>query len=366
MSLKARRVIPIHVTPRLPVAVRRALVEGKTPDRLGRPLRDLRISLTDRCNFRCTYCMPKDVFNRDYQYLAREQILSFEEIERLARAAVSLGVEKIRLTGGEPLLRKGIEVLVGQLSQLRTPDGGPVDVTMTTNGSLLARKAAALRDAGMTRITVSLDALDQHTFSAMSGSDSKVEAVLDGIETARQLGFSPVKVNTVVRRGVNEDQIIPIVQRFKGTGVTPRFIEFMDVGSTNHWELREVIPSAELVRRIGQVFALAPSGARPGRSTSRTFDFLDRSGRIGFISSVTEPFCADCSRLRLTADGRLFTCLFGTEALDVRAALRNGDDDIAGILRSVWHERTDRYSELRGESGAPGTERHAEMSLLGG
>lgn len=364
MSLTARRVIPIYSTPRPPGAVQRALAEGQTLDRLGRPLRDLRISLTDRCNFRCTYCMPKDVFNKDYQYVAREQILSFEEIERLARAAVSLGVEKIRLTGGEPLLRKDIEVLVNQLSQLRTPDGGPVDVTMTTNGSLLARKAAALRDAGMTRITVSLDALDQHTFSAMSGSDASVGTVLDGIEAARQLGFSPVKVNTVVRRGVNEDQIIPIVRRFKGTGVTPRFIEFMDVGSTNRWELREVVPSAELVRRIDSVFPLTPSGARPGRATSRTFDFLDGSGRVGFISSVTEPFCADCSRLRLTADGRLFTCLFGAEGVDVRAALRHGD--LAGILRSVWYERSERYSELRGESGAPGTAQHAEMSLLGG
>lgn len=366
MSLTARRVIPIYVTSRPPGAVQRALAEGQTLDGLGRPLRDLRISLTDRCNFRCTYCMPKDVFNKDYQYLAREQILSFEEIERLARAAVSLGVEKIRLTGGEPLLRKGIEVLVGQLSQLRTPDGGPVDVTMTTNGSLLARKAASLRDAGMTRITVSLDALDQHTFSAMSGCDTAVDTVLDGIEAARQLGFSPVKVNTVVRRGVNEDQIMPIVRRFKGTGVTPRFIEFMDVGSTNHWELREVIPSAELVRQINAVFPLMPSGARPGRATSRTFDFLDGSGRVGFVSSVTEPFCADCSRLRLTADGRLFTCLFGAEGLDMRAALRSGGGDLAGILRSVWHMRSDRYSELRGELGAQGTEQHAEMSLLGG
>lgn len=366
MRLPTHPVIPIYAVHQPPVALTHAINDGPTRDRLERPLRDLRISLTDRCNFRCTYCMPKDVFNKDYQYLVREQILSFEEIEQLASAAVSLGVEKIRLTGGEPLLRKGIEVLVGRLSQLRTPEGGPVDVTMTTNGSLLARKAAALRDAGMTRVTVSLDALDQSTFSAMSGSDIKVETVLEGIETASRLGFSPVKVNTVVRRGVNEDQIIPIVRRFKGTGVTPRFIEFMDVGNTNHWGLSEVIPSAELVRRIGTVFPLALSGARPGRATSRTFDFLDGSGRVGFISSVTEPFCADCGRLRLTADGRLFTCLFGAEGLDVRTALRRGDADLAGILRGVWEKRSDRYSELRGESRAPGTERHAEMSLLGG
>lgn len=366
MSLKARRVIPIHTTARPRVVVQREVGGGKMLDQLGRPLRDLRISLTDRCNFRCTYCMPKDVFNKDYQYLARNQILSFEEIVRLARAAVSLGVEKIRLTGGEPLLRKGIEVLVHQLSQLRTPDGGSVDITMTTNGSLLADKAAALRDAGMKRITVSLDSIDQFTFSAMSGSDIAVDTVLAGIEAARQLGFSPIKVNAVVRRGINEDQVIPLVRQFKGTGVTPRFIEFMDVGSTNRWELREVVPSVELVRRINAMFPLTPTGARPGRTTSRTFDFLDGSGRVGFISSVTEPFCADCSRLRLTADGRLFTCLFGSEGLDVRTALRNGVGDLAEMLRSVWHGRSDRYSEQRGEPGAPGMERHAEMSLLGG
>ncbi|MDT8840200.1 GTP 3',8-cyclase MoaA [Paraburkholderia fungorum] len=368
MLSPAHRLIPIYAAvAELPSLPRAASGDG-TLDKLARPLRDLRISLTDRCNFRCTYCMPKEVFGTGYQYLPHERILSFEEIERLTRAAVSLGVTKIRLTGGEPLLRKGIEVLVGQLTRLRTPDGDPVDVTLTTNGSLLRQKAKSLREAGMTRITVSLDALDQRVFSTMSGSATDVTAVLDGIDAARDLGFSPIKINTVVRRGVNEDEVIPIVRRFRGTGVIPRFIEFMDVGSTNHWELRDVVPSSELVRRIEMVYPLASSGTRPGRATSRTYDFADGSGHVGFISSVTEPFCADCSRLRLTADGRLFTCLFGADGFDVRSALQRDADqpELERILRGVWSGRSDRYSESRGSEGGATAAHHAEMSLLGG
>lgn len=369
MSSILHRVIPISIM-RLqrPVMAGAPHAAGPAIDQLRRPLRDLRISLTDRCNFRCSYCMPSDVFGKDYEYLPRDRILSFEEIETVATAAIAAGVEKLRLTGGEPLLRKDIELLVARLSALRTPLGRPVEVTLTTNGSLLRCKARSLRDAGMDRLTVSLDALDAQVFTAMSGSSVDIDVVLDGIGAAIEAGMKNIKVNTVVQRGVNEDQIIPIVRRFRGTGVTPRFIEYMDAGATNRWNMREVVPSAELVKRIDKVFPLAADGVRSDRATSRTFQFADGIGSVGFISSVTEPFCADCTRLRLTADGRLFTCLFGAEGLNLRPALRRcaGPEEIQQEIRNLWGARSDRYSEERGKETGKSEQRHAEMSLLGG
>ncbi|WP_029145774.1 GTP 3',8-cyclase MoaA [Microbacterium luticocti] len=334
-------------------------------DERGRALRDLRISVTDRCNFRCVYCMPKEIFGRDFAFLPREQLLTFEEIERVARAGMALGVHKLRLTGGEPLLRRGIEQLIGMLVALRTADGEPPDVALTTNGSALAVKAQALADAGLHRVTVSLDSLDDATFRAMNDIDFPVARVLDGIRAAREAGL-PVKVNTVVKRGVNDHDIVAVAEHFRGTGVTVRFIEFMDVGTTNGWNLQAVVGSAEVIDRIGAVHPLEPvPPAYPGETATR-WRYADGAGEIGVISSVTAPFCGACTRARISADGKLFTCLFATAGHDLRALLRSGAPDAAvqDALAGIWARRSDRYSELR-TAGTPRAQR-VEMSYIGG
>ena len=329
-------------------------------DTLGRPVRDLRISVTDRCNFRCTYCMPKTVFGHDYRFMDRKELLTFEELERVARTFASLGVEKIRLTGGEPLLRKEIESLVARLSAI-----GGLDLTLTTNASLLARKAEGLRDAGLDRVNVSLDSLDDATFRAMNDVDFPVARVLEGIDAAAAAGL-PVKVNAVVKRGVNDDGVVEMARRFRGTGHSLRFIEYMDVGATNGWRLDDVVPASEIVERIDAVFPLEPvDAAEPGGVAPRVRD-PDGAGEIGVIASVTQPFCGDCTRARISAEGKLYTCLFAVRGTDLRALLRGGatDDDLRDAITAVWAARTDRYSEIRTErtSDLP----RIEMSYIGG
>ena len=344
--------------------------QGHLQDRRGRPMRDLRISLTDRCNFRCSYCMPREVFDRDYPYLPHSELLSFEEITRLARQFVAHGVRKIRLTGGEPLLRKDVEVLIGQLARLRTTEGTPVELTLTTNGSLLARKAQALREAGLHRLTVSLDGLDDAVFRRMNDVDFPVSEVLAGIEAARAAGFGPVKVNMVVKRGSNEDQILPMARHFKGSGQVLRFIEYMDVGATNGWRMDEVLPSHEVIERISREMPLAPLAASAPGETAQRWAFADGSGEIGVISSVTQAFCGDCNRARLSTEGRLYLCLFAGQGHDLRALLRGGasDEQLATAIAQVWRGRDDRYSELRGAHAAmpEAGRRRVEMSYIGG
>lgn len=335
-------------------------------DRLGRRLRDLRISVTDRCNFRCTYCMPREVFGRDYAFLPQSALLTFEEITRIAGVFVAQGVRKLRLTGGEPLMRKNLDRLVGMLAGLRTPTGERPELALTTNGALLRRQATALRAAGLDRLTVSLDSLDDAVFRRMNDADYPVEAVLDGIEAARQAGFERVKVNMVVKRGVNDDGIVPMAAHFRGTPHIVRFIEFMDVGNTNGWRLDDVVPSAEVIRRIDEAFGLEPIAPNYPGEVARRWRYRDGSGEIGVISSVTRPFCADCSRARLSTEGKLFTCLFAAHGHDLRALLRNGVDDagLAAAIGAVWGARDDRYSALR-SSATPGL-RKVEMSYIGG
>ncbi|HET7368070.1 MAG TPA: GTP 3',8-cyclase MoaA [Gaiella sp.] len=329
-------------------------------DTLGRPVRDLRISVTDRCNFRCTYCMPKTVFGHDYRFMDRKELLTFEELERVARTFASLGVEKIRLTGGEPLLRKEIESLVARLSAI-----GGLDLTLTTNASLLARKAEGLRDAGLDRVNVSLDSLDDPTFRAMNDVDFPVARVLEGIDAAAAAGL-PVKVNAVVKRGVNDGGVVEMARRFRGTGHSLRFIEYMDVGATNGWRLDDVVPASEIVERIDAVFPLEPVGAAYRGEVAQRFRYRDGAGEIGVIASVTQPFCGDCTRARISAEGKLYTCLFAVRGTDLRALLRGGatDDDLRDAITAVWAARTDRYSEIRTErtSDLP----RIEMSYIGG
>jgi len=346
---------------------------GLLSDRLGRPLRDLRISVTDRCNFRCSYCMPKEVFDRDYRFLPHGSLLSFEEITRAAKLFVAHGVHKLRLTGGEPLLRKHLEVLVGQLAALRTPEGGELDITLTTNGSLLERKAAALREAGLKRVTVSLDALDDTTFRRMNDVDFPVAEVLAGIDAARAAGFGPVKVNMVVKRGTNDGEIVPLARHLReryGPAAILRFIEYMDVGATNGWRMDEVLPSADVRRRLHAAFPLEPLDPNAAGETAERWRYRDGGGEVGFISSVTKAFCSDCNRARLSTEGKLFLCLFASRGHDLRALLRGGfsDAQIAGAIGLVWSERDDRYSELRGAmQAAPGSgERRVEMHYIGG
>jgi cyclic pyranopterin phosphate synthase len=328
---------------------------------LGRPLHDLRISVTDRCNFRCVYCMPKEVFGKDFQFLPRDEILTFEEIERLVRIFVSLGVRKIRLTGGEPLVRRDLEHLVEKLAKI-----GDLDLTLTTNGSLLALKARALADAGLRRVTVSLDSLDDATFKRMNDSDFPVAKVLAGIEAAHAAGLAPIKINMVTKRGVNESSIVPMARYFKGTGMTLRFIEFMDVGSTNGWRLDDVVPAREIVAMIDGEMPLEPVQAGYRGEVAARYRYRDGGGEIGVISSVTQPFCADCTRARLSADGSLYTCLFATQGHDLRALVRSAasDDEITHAIAAVWTERTDRYSDLRSEQTV-GLHK-IEMSFIGG
>lgn len=337
-------------------------------DLRGRRLADLRISVTDRCNFRCVYCMPKEIFGRDYAFFDREELLSFTEIVRVARVAVGLGARKLRLTGGEPLLRRGIEELIAQLAELRSPEGERLDLALTTNGSALPVKAVALRAAGLGRVTVSLDSLDDARFQAINDVRFPVSRVLDGITAAEEAGLGPVKVNAVITRGVNDDEIVALAKYFRGSGRILRFIEYMDVGSSNGWVLDEVVPSAEVIRRIDAVYPLEPlEPSRPGE-TARRWRYRDGAGEIGVISSVTEAFCGSCTRARISADGRLYTCLFASEGHDLRSLLRGGADDaeLAGALTGVWRSREDRYSEQRAEgSRTPGAPR-IEMSYIGG
>jgi cyclic pyranopterin phosphate synthase len=344
---------------------------GSLRDQFARPLHDLRISITDRCNFRCVYCMPKEVFDKDYTYLPHNALLTFEEITRIARLFVEHGVEKIRLTGGEPLLRKDVERLVGMLAELRTVHGKPLDLTLTTNGSLLARKAQSLKDAGLQRVTVSLDALDDAIFKRMNDVDFAVADVLHGIDVAHSVGLGPVKVNMVVKRGMNEQEILPMARHFKDSPAILRFIEFMDVGSSNGWNMRDVIPSAEVVRMIGAEMPLAPVDPNYTGETAERWRYVDGGGEIGVISSVTHAFCKDCSRARLSTEGKLYTCLFATRGHDLRALLREGrsDAEISSAIGALWRVRGDRYSELRTintEGLAQGRDGKVEMSYIGG
>ncbi len=343
---------------------------GLLSDRLGRPLRDLRISVTDRCNFRCSYCMPKEVFDKHYQFLPHSSLLSFEEIARTARLFVAHGVQKIRLTGGEPLLRKNLEVLIEMLAALRTPDGQPLDLTLTTNGSVLKRKAQALKDAGLQRITVSLDGLDDATFRRMNDVDFPVAEVLDGIDEARRVGLGPIKVNMVVKRGTNEQEILPMARHFRGSGVVLRFIEYMDVGATNGWRMNEVLPSAEVMARIHAEFPLVALDASQPGETAERWRYADGGGEVGFISSVTQAFCRDCNRARLSTEGKLFLCLFATHGHDLRALLRSDctDEQIEGAIGLIWGDRDDRYSELRSlqQADTGSGQRRVEMHYIGG
>ena len=329
-------------------------------DTFGRPLRDLRISVTDRCNFRCVYCMPKEVFGRGYRFMDRKELLTFEEIEQLTRAFVSVGVEKVRITGGEPLLRRDLERLVEKLAAIDT-----LDLTLTTNGALLPQKAQALADAGLTRITVSLDSLDDATFRAMNDVDFPVARVLDGIDAAAAAGL-PVKVNAVVKRGQNDGQLVELARHFRGTGHTLRFIEFMDVGATNGWRLDDVVPASEIVSAIDGAFPLEPVEPAYRGEVARRWRYRDGAGEIGVIASVTQPFCGDCTRARISAEGRLYTCLFAATGQDLRALVRSGADDaeLGQAIGAVWNRRKDRYSELRTEGTAALPK--VEMSYIGG
>jgi cyclic pyranopterin phosphate synthase len=328
-------------------------------DTLGRPLRDLRISVTDRCNFRCVYCMPREVYGHDYRFLDRRELLTFEEIARLAAVFVGLGVQKLRITGGEPLVRRDLERLV----ELLAPLGA--ELTLTTNASLLPQKAELLARAGLSRITVSLDSLDDATFRALNDADFPVARVLDGIDAAAAAGL-PVKVNCVVKRGVNDGEVVALAQRFRGTGHTLRFIEYMDVGNTNGWRLDDVVPAAEIVATLDAAFGL--EAVEPGYrgEVARRWRYRDGSGEIGVISSVTQPFCGDCTRARLSAEGRLFTCLFAVRGHDLRAVLRSGatDEELKSAIGDLWSRRADRYSELR--SAATTDLPKVEMSYIGG
>jgi cyclic pyranopterin phosphate synthase len=334
---------------------------GLLADTRKRPLRDLRISVTDRCNFRCVYCMPKDVFGRDYPFLPHAELLTFEEITRLARVFKAHGIEKIRLTGGEPLLRRNLERLVEMLAGI-----GGLDLTLTTNGALLARKARALKDAGLDRVTVSLDSLDDATFRAMNDVDFPVARVLEGIDAASAAGLSPIKINMVVKRGVNDGEILPMARHFRGSGHVLRFIEFMDVGATNGWRMDDVVPAAEVIRRIDAEHPLASVGANYAGEVARRWQYRDGRGEIGVIASVTQAFCRDCTRARLSTEGRLYTCLFANEGYDFKSLLRGGasDVEIAAAIAAVWGQRADRYSELR--TAATAAAPKIEMSYIGG
>jgi GTP 3',8-cyclase len=369
------------------------VADGLLADKLGRQLHDLRISVTDRCNFRCSYCMPKEVFNKDYPYLPHSSLLTFEEITRLANVFMSHGVRKIRLTGGEPLLRKNIEILIDQLAALRTQDGEKLDLTLTTNGSLLAKKAIALKAAGLQRVTISLDGLDDAVFRSMNDVDFPVADVLAGIEAARLAGlgidkqgnFSGIKINMVVKRGTNADQILPMARHFRGTGMVLRFIEYMDVGATNGWRMDDVLPSAEVIKLIQSEMPLVQLDPSQPGETAQRWGYADALGKhepslgeIGVISSVTQAFCSDCNRARLSTEGKLYLCLFASQGYDLRPLLRESNSDnsindatITTALAHIWQGRNDRYSELRSTMSADITSaatsvKRVEMSYIGG
>ena len=339
---------------------------GALADTRGRILRDLRISVTDRCNFRCTYCMPKSVFDKDYQFLPKSELLSFEEITRMTRLFVAHGVEKIRLTGGEPLLRKNLEVLIAMLADLKTHDGKALDLSLTTNSSLLSRKDNALKAAGLQRVTVSLDSLDEAVFRAMNDVDFSVADVLKGIAAAHGAGFAPIKINMVVKKGVNDQNIVAMARRFKGSGHIVRFIEFMDVGASNGWRMDDVVPSAEIVRMINAEMPLIEAEPNYTGEVAECWTYADGSGEIGVISSVTQAFCSICTRARLSAEGKLYTCLFAQSGHDLRALMRadKSDEQIAGAIGLIWNQREDRYSEIRTEETA--RTKKIEMSYIGG
>ncbi|HJV54212.1 MAG TPA: GTP 3',8-cyclase MoaA [Noviherbaspirillum sp.] len=366
------KVIPVadhrHLAPEIPSVLKAPT--GLLTDSLARPLQDLRISVTDRCNFRCVYCMPKEVFDKDHAFLPHSDLLSFEEITRIAKIFVAHGVRKIRLTGGEPLLRKNIEHLIEMLAALKTPDGQALDLTLTTNGSLLARKARALKDAGLQRVTVSLDSLDDAIFRRMNDVDFPVSAVLDGIAAAQAAGLGPIKINMVVKGGMNDAEIVPMARHFKGSPFILRFIEYMDVGASNGWKMDEVIPSAEVVRRIGTEMPLEPIDPNYAGETAQRWRYADGGGEIGVISSVTRAFCRECTRARLSTEGKLYTCLFAAHGHDLRALLRGGrsDHEISNAVAHVWRRRADRYSELRtaNTAGLPQPIKKVEMSYIGG
>jgi GTP 3',8-cyclase len=337
-----------------------AFRDGELVDTLGRPMRDLRISVTDRCNFRCVYCMPREVFDAGHEFLPHSAILSFEEIARLARIFAGLGVKKIRLTGGEPLVRKQLHRLIAMLSEL------PVELTLTTNGSLLARQAAALKQAGLDRVTVSLDSLDDATFRAMNDADFPVAKVTEGIEAAAAAGLAPVKINMVVKRGTNDHDILAMARRWRGSGHIIRFIEYMDVGSTNGWRMDDVVPSAEVVRKIHEAWPLEPVDAHYPGEVAERWRYVDGAGEIGVISSVTQAFCSSCNRMRLSTEGSLYTCLFGQSGHDLKSLLRAGasDNEIRNEIAAVWERRADRYSEIRtSQTSSP---KKVEMSYIGG
>ncbi len=351
-----KKVIPLQVS-------RKAaphFAGGPLADTRARPMRDLRISVTDRCNFRCTYCMPREVFDSGYKFLPHDAILSFEEIARLARIFVGLGVEKIRLTGGEPLVRRDVPRLISMLQGLN------VETTLTTNGSLLAKQAQALARAGLNRVTVSLDSLDDATFRAMNDADFPVARVVEGIEAAAAAGLDPIKINMVVKRGVNDHGILQMAERWRGTGHIVRFIEFMDVGSTNGWRMDDVVPSAEVVRRISERWKLEPVGANYAGEVAERWRYVDGGGEIGVISSVTQAFCSSCNRMRLSTEGSLYTCLFAQSGHDLKSLLRAGasDDEIRNEIAAVWQGRSDNYSEVRTAETAKA--KKVEMSYIGG
>ena len=365
----------------LPLPAGPAVTEvGRVTDTLGRPLRDLRISVTDRCNFRCNYCMPKEVFDKEHAYLPHSALLTFEEITRLARVFLAHGVRKIRLTGGEPLLRKNLEELVAQLAALRTVDGRAPELTLTTNGSLLARKAQVLKDAGLSRVTVSLDGLDDAVFRRMNDVDFPVADVLAGIEAAQTAGLAGTKVNMVVKRGTNEHEILPMAQHFRGTGITLRFIEYMDVGATNGWRMDEVLPSRELIARLRAALPLVQLDPSAPGETAERWGYANAAGQyepalgeVGVISSVTQAFCGSCNRARLSTEGRMYLCLFAGQGYDLRALVRGGanDEALRDAVAGIWQGRADRYSELRAslpaEAGdASAQPRRIEMSYIGG
>jgi cyclic pyranopterin phosphate synthase len=334
-------------------------------DRLGRPLETLRVSITDRCNFRCVYCMPKEVFGREYAFLERRELLTLEEIARVVGIFAGLGVRTVRITGGEPLVRRNVEHLIELLARLQTPAGERLELALTTNGSLLAQKAPALAAAGLSRVTVSLDSLDDDAFRALNDVDFPVARVLEGIDAAAAAGL-PVKVNAVVKRDANDGDVLALADHFRGSGHVLRFIEYMDVGSTNGWRLGDVVSAEEIVRTISERWALEPVAPERPDATARRWRYLDGAGEIGVVASVTQPFCGGCSRARLSAEGRLYTCLFARRGHDLRAPLRLGasDDELAEQLRSIWTRRTDRYSELRTAQTA--TLPKVEMSYIGG
>ena len=368
--MKKSKIIPIKPESKtIPLSGTISRKDSHWVDRRGRPLRDLRISVTDRCNFRCRYCMPKEKFEKDHSFLAHTELLTFEELERVTKIFIKNGVEKIRLTGGEPLLRKGIENLVAKLSSLKTWNGKNLDVAITTNGSALAKKAKALTDAGLKRITVSLDSMDPDVFMKLNDVGFPLEKVLEGIKAAEEAGIPSIKINVVVKKSVNDDKLLDIVKYFKGTKVIVRFIEFMDVGATNGWRMDDVIPSKAIVEQINKVYPVEPLDPNYTGEVATRWRFKDDGGEIGFISSVSEPFCKECSRMRLSVDGKIYNCLFATTGFDIRQMLRGGatDEEIEEAIGRIWSAREDHYSEIRtSETVKERKKNKIEMSYIGG